>query len=283
MHSRENINPIISTRRDYTWGIGVVLVTVGVILFIDQYLKTGWLSLMILPVSGLILLIWGILSRKLGLIIPGSILFSLGIGGFLSLSHVLQLEIKIRVGLLLVIFSLGWVMISIFSYLFAEKIYWWPLVPSSLLFGFGVCFLVSWQAFNFVLFPTIGLGLAFLIWGFGSQLIGLVIPGSILLGIGPGIYFAWKEPAIGNGLTQSGIMLVCFAIGWGLITIFSRILVDKFIWWPLIPGGILAMTGWGLYIGGNPQNALSFIGNTTSVGLILFGLYLMLWRSGIKK
>jgi hypothetical protein len=127
------------------------------------------------------------------------------------------------------------------------------------------------------------LGLVFLAWGLSERLIGLIIPGSLLLGIGPGVFFAWKEPFTGNGLTQTGVMLVCFALGWGLITLFSRVIIARFIWWPLIPGGILAMTGWGLYIGGSPQHALSFIGNTTSVSLILFGLYLLLWRTGLRK
>jgi len=44
-------------------------------------------------------------------------------------------------------------------------------------------------------------------------------------------------------------MLVGFALGWLLITILSRTITSKFIWWPLIPGGVLAMVGWGIYCG----------------------------------
>jgi len=76
---------------------------------------------------------------------------------------------------------------------------------------------------------------------------------------------------------------VCFALGWGLIILFSRVTTQKFIWWPLIPGGLLAVVGWGLYIGGDPHNAVSFIGNTGSIGVIIFGLYLLLLRKGIQK
>jgi hypothetical protein len=43
------------------------------------------------------------------------------------------------------------------------------------------------------------------------------------------------------------------------------------------------MVGWGLYIGGNPGNALSFIGNTGSIGLIVFGIYLLLMRRGFHQ
>jgi hypothetical protein len=76
-------------------------------------------------------------------------------------------------------------------------------------------------------------------------------------------------------------MLVWFALGWGLVTIFARVQTFKFVWWPLIPGGILAMVGWGLYIGGNPQSAVGFIGNTGSIGLLIFGIYILLLRRGI--
>jgi len=51
----------------------------------------------------------------------------------------------------------------------------------------------------------------------------------------------------------------------------------------LIPGGILAMVGSGLYIGGNPENAAAFLQNTGSIGLVLLGIYLILLKFGLKK
>jgi len=283
MQSGEKLDPMMTTRHDYTWGVGAALIAVGVILLLDNYLKTGWLVQLILPVSGFIFLSWGIVTRRFGLVIPGSILAGLGVGGFLAMSRFFSFSTYTRVGLLLSAFALGWVLITIFSLLLKERMAWWPLIPASILFSAGICFLMPWQPLALILYPPVGLGLVFLAWGLAERLIGLVIPGSLLLGIGPGVYFAWKEPFTGNGLTQTGVMLVCFALGWVLITLFSRVIIARFIWWPLIPGGILAMTGWGLYIGGSPQHALSFIGNTTSVSLILFGLYLLLWRTGLRK
>jgi len=283
MQSGEKIDPMMSSRRNYTWGIGAALIAIGVILLADQYWKTGWLIQLIIPVGGFIFLAWGIVTRRFGLVIPGSILAGLGVGGFLAISRFFSFGTYVRVGLLLAAFALGWVLITVFSLLLRDRMAWWPLIPASILFSIGLCFLLPWQPWTLFLYPLVGLGVVFLAWGLVERLMGLVIPGALLLGIGPGIYFAWKEPFTGNGLTQTGLMLVCFALGWGLITLFSRVIIARFIWWPLIPGGILAMTGWGLYIGGNPQNALSFIGNTTSISLILFGLYLLLWRTGLKK
>jgi hypothetical protein len=74
-----------------------------------------------------------------------------------------------------------------------------------------------------------------------------------------------------------------FALGWILIAVISKIFSRKFTWWPLIPGGGLTMVGAGLYIGGNPDNALGFFQNTGSIGLIMFGVYLILLKYGMKN
>jgi hypothetical protein len=78
-------------------------------------------------------------------------------------------------------------------------------------------------------------------------------------------------------------MLVWLALGWFMISFFGRIVFQKFIWWPIIPGGVLAMVGWGLYIGGAAGKELGFISNTGSVALILFGIYLILLKYGLRK
>jgi hypothetical protein len=111
----------------------------------------------------------------------------------------------------------------------------------------------------------------------------LIIPGCLLVGIGPGVSIAWTGISGINPLANTGTMLVWIAFGWGLITLFSKAVIEKFVWWPLIPGGILAMVGAGLYIGGNPGNAVNFIGNTGSIVMIIFGLYLLLMRRGIRR
>jgi len=136
---------------------------------------------------------------------------------------------------------------------------------------------------DFVLWVGTGTGLVLLIWGIYWRLFGLIIPGSLLVASGPGIYMAWGRASEMNSLARTGVMLVIFSIGWFLIILFSRVTTSNFIWWPLIPGGILAVVGWGLYIGGDPGNAATFIANTGSIGLIIFGIYLLLLRKGIHR
>jgi hypothetical protein len=160
---------------------------------------------------------------------------------------------------------------------------YWALLPGLILVGSALPFLLDRvHVLMFVLTVVAAVGLALLIWGLAMKLIGLLIPACLLLGIGPGIYVAWSQSEVYNGLTETGVMLVWFALGWGLITIVLRVVSEKFVWWPLIPGGLLAVVGWGLYIGGDPGNALAFIGNTGSIGLIIFGVYLLLLRRSFK-
>jgi hypothetical protein len=133
------------------------------------------------------------------------------------------------------------------------------------------------------LYLSLGVGIALLAWGVFRKLFGLIIPGALISTIGLGIYLAWSGASITNGLAHTGIMLVWFALGWMLITVFSRVITTRFVWWPLIPGGILGVVGWGLYIGGNPSNALTFISNTGSIAMIIIGAYLLLLRQGIHR
>ena len=135
----------------------------------------------------------------------------------------------------------------------------------------------------FTFYIGLGIGIALLGSGLHWKLFGLIIPGCLLIGISPGLYFAWGNSNVESGLVNTGIFLVCFALGWGLITVFSKVQTQNFLWWPLIPGGILAMVGWGLYIGGSPANAVGFIGNTGSIGLIIFGIYILLMKRGIQR
>jgi hypothetical protein len=85
------------------------------------------------------------------------------------------------------------------------------------------------------------LGAAFLAWGSSVRRTGLLIPGGVLTGIGLGVLanqYGWILP----GADASGVFLVCFALGWVLITLFSALFTFP-QWWALIPGGIMAAVG----------------------------------------
>jgi len=263
--------------------IGALLVLAGGLLFLDRHLKTGWLSLTVLPGIALFVFLWGIHLRNANLILAGGILGGIGVGSFAAFTPGVQiLSLISQIGLLALYSGLGWGIVVVTRAALTSKSAWWGMIPAGILGGLGYCLLftpVRWV--DIILYLSLGIGLPLLIWGLITRLIGLAIPGCLLITIGLGIYWAWQGPEVMNPLVNTGMMLVWFALGWALITLSGRIIVHRFLWWPLIPGGILAMVGWGLYIGGDPGNALGFISNTGSIGLMIFGLYLLLMRKGI--
>lgn len=269
--------------RSYYKHAGIVLILAGLVYSLDQALQTGWLTLLVLPVLGMWGFVQGIRFRRRLWTIPGSLVAGLGVGGYFLLAPSLGICVELRVGWLLLWVGAGFLGIFAASWVWEAGRAYWALLPGFLLVGSGLPFLFGRVLiFELVFAILLAVGLALLVWGVAQKLIGLLIPACLLLGIGPGIYFAWSRSEVYNGLTETGVMLVWFALGWALITIVLRVVSEKFVWWPLIPGGLMAVVGWGLYIGGDPGNGLAFIGNTGSIGLIIFGIYLLLLRRGFK-
>jgi hypothetical protein len=268
--------------KDLLLPAGIMLLVCGGTILLDQTLQTGWLSQTVVIAAGLLLAAGGLLARSMLWTLCGGLFAAVGAGSFFLLLAVEQ-PWSTRLGVFLVCFGLGWLLVLMACVLFLEQKPWWALLPGGLSAALGICFLFSpLRLVDFILYAGLGIGIPLLAWGSLKPLMGLIIPGCLLLGAGVGIYLAWAEVLESTDLAQTGIMLVFFALGWVLITLFARLVTTKLIWWPLIPGGILAVVGWGLYIGGNPNNALSFISNTGSITLILFGIYLILLRRGIR-
>jgi hypothetical protein len=265
--------------------IGAVMVIAGFLILMDQYLKTEWLSLTVLPAVGLMLLATGLNNRRMGWIIPGLLVSSIGIGGVMLFGSLLsETEITNRIGWGLTSLSIGFALILFFSLLYGKSHAWWAFLIGGILIGTAYPLISNrLSVFIFIFSISLSTGLAMLAWGFFERVLGLLIPGSLLAGIGPGFYLGFVSNATNNELVQIGVLLTCFGLGWALITLSSRMINPGFLWWPLIPGGILAVVGWGLTIGGNTGSAVTLIGNTGSIGLIIFGLYLILLRRSIRK
>lgn len=262
---------------------GLSLIATGLVFLGEQYIRTGWLIPVALPLIGAVFLGSMIRQQRLGMIIPGSLVLAGGIGILLALNVYKDEGWARQLGAFILAFSFGWVLIAAVTHFVGGKTAYWALIPAGAIFSLGASFF--WgdlSLVNFVFFIVTGFGLVILFAGIYNRLFGLILAGALMVSIGPGIYYGWNREAGPNALAQTGIMLAWFSLGWGLITVLYRAMFHRFIWWPLIPGGILAMVGWGLYIGGNPGNALSFIGNTGSIGLIVFGAYLLLMKRGLR-
>ncbi len=263
--------------------VGLALIIGGSLALIDQALHVGWLTSSVL-VSGIVLLMGGVRLRSYGLLIGGSIIIGLGSGLFAAYSLPGDWTVVQRAGWGVALFGMGFGMIPITTGKRYPFQVWWTLFPFCLFASIGYCLLLRpFQMSSFILYPPAALGIAMAGIGLYKKWIGFIIPACLLIFSGLGVYIPWVSRFTGNPLTRTGTMLVIFAFGWGLITVLSRPITHKFVWWPLIPGGVLAVVGWGLYIGGDPNSALAFIGNTGSVVMVILGLYLLLLRRGMRQ
>lgn len=263
---------------------GAVLVISGLLLLLDQRFQTRWLTLSIPAFISLALIFFGEIKRRVWWSVAGLVLAGIGTMLVLFLSPILLIGTSIRLGYSFLAQGIAWLLAFIVLLLHSKKPGWWALMVSAISFSLSYIFLTRQSSLlDFVLFLSLAVGIVFFIWGTENKQTALIIPGAIIVTTGTGVYLGWSNPEAPGGLQKTGVMLVWFAFGWLLITVVSRIIEKRFIWWPLIPGGILLMVGSGLYIGGNPENALGFIGNTGSIGLILIGVYLIFLKYGMKR
>ena len=130
----------------------------------------------------------------------------------------------------------------------------------------GQWFNVAFLAKSFLLL----LGLFFFGLGVTRRELGPLIPGVILSGLGLGILLADSQVA---GAGSGGLFMLSFALGWVSITVASALFTDEVQWWPLIPGGIMALIAVAAF-GFAPGGAvLEFVGQWWPVLLIAVGLY----------
>jgi hypothetical protein len=264
--------------------LGTTLIIGGLLLFIDQRIHSGWIPISLPVFAGLIILIYGFILNENGWILAGFALTSLAGALFLIFQPLINIVINLKISFGLSFFTLNWIGVLISIGILKKRILWWTLFLITISLALAIIFYVNIiTVLSFVLGLSLAIGFSLLSWGVTKNIFGLQIAGLLVSTIGVGIFQGWNTVGDINGLRDTGYMLVWFSLGWILITVFSRIFLKKFIWWPLIPGGILAMVGSGLYIGGNPENAAAFLQNTGSIGLVLLGVYLILLKFGLKK
>ena len=87
------------------------------------------------------------------------------------------------------------------------------------------------------IYQTLIIGSVFIAFYFYTRNFGLLIPGSIMTGLGIGLVLEESMRAPGN--------FVLIGLGGGFVTIFLVALLyeRKKQWWALIPGGVLLLLG----------------------------------------
>lgn len=114
---------------------GVILISIGLIALLSQFFDfISWESfgIYIVLLLGLVFLAWGILKREAGLLIPGGILGSIGVGIVLLVNDMVPNGLN-EGGVFLIVFSFGWAAITLLSAIFTDDTQWWALIPGSII------------------------------------------------------------------------------------------------------------------------------------------------------
>jgi hypothetical protein len=130
---------------------GVVLIAIGVISLMATVLDIGELWLYILPALGAILLIWGILARNPGPMIPGCIISGVGWALVLGDADLIGVNSEFSGALFLIVLGLGFLAIPLFTGLFSPETHWWGLIPGGIIALVGVASYFGedvWQIFS---------------------------------------------------------------------------------------------------------------------------------------
>ena len=111
---------------------GIILILIGLLAFAGQFITLPNFGLFIVAGLGAIFLVWGILTRNDGLIIPGGILSGIG-WGIVAVSSNLFAGTDVDGGVFLIIFALGWFSIPLLTAIFTDKTHWWALIPGAII------------------------------------------------------------------------------------------------------------------------------------------------------
>lgn len=122
-----------------------------------------------------------------------------------------------------------------------------------------------------LIMPAIGAG--FLLWGILTRQSGLIIPGSIISGIGWGAYLISGPVTIPANVEEGGIFMLVFGAGFAAITLLSTVFTNEKHLWALIPGSIMVFIGLSVLFGGIFMNMLVLAGKLWPVALIALGVY----------
>jgi hypothetical protein len=120
----DNQNPLIPNRIL----TGVMLLLLGVFALAAQFTAIGVLAL---PAIGIFFLVWGLLARNAGLLIPGGVLSGVALGVWGTGTAFAQVSDEHQGGMFMLGFAVGWALISLFGLLIGERMVW-PLIPGGI-------------------------------------------------------------------------------------------------------------------------------------------------------
>ena len=140
-------------KKDFTSGL--ILVVIGLIALLSQVVTFQLpesIELLIVPGLGALFLLWGILTRNAGLMIPGGILSGVGWGIFAIAGPLSMWQGDHEGGVFLISLGLGFGLITLVTAVFAKETHWWALIPGGIIAFVGFSIIFGGALFGIVAF-----------------------------------------------------------------------------------------------------------------------------------
>ena len=134
---------------------GLILVVIGLIALVSQFVTIHLpinLGLLIVPGLGALFLVWGILTRNGGLVIPGGILSGVGWGIYAIAGPFSIWQGDNEGGIFLIFLGLGFGLITIVTAVFTKETHWWALIPGGIIAFVGASILFGGALLNVLTF-----------------------------------------------------------------------------------------------------------------------------------
>lgn len=93
--------------------------------------------------SGIVFIALGVRNHAIGWLIPGGLCLGLGPGMYALLSRINVEPTLSAIGLFLLWFAFGWVLISLSSRMIRQSALWWPLIPGGVLGIAGISLYIA--------------------------------------------------------------------------------------------------------------------------------------------
>jgi hypothetical protein len=134
---------------------GLILVLIGLVALLGQFVTVRFpvdMGLLIVPGLGALFLVWGILTRNEGLMIPGGILSGVGWGIYAITGPFSIWQGDNEGGVFLIFLGLGFGLITVVTAVFGKETHWWALIPGSIIAFIGASILFGGALLKVVAF-----------------------------------------------------------------------------------------------------------------------------------
>lgn len=126
----------------------IALLVFGVLALLATLINSSILGMSILLAIGVLFIVWGLVARVPGLMIPGGIMTGLGVGILLSQAAFPNVSGETDGGIIVLCLGLGFLLIIPLIAIISPERHWWALIPGGILAFIGLALIVGGPALS---------------------------------------------------------------------------------------------------------------------------------------